>query len=442
MQFNSIQFIFAFLPLFLVAYYILPVHLRNAMMVLGSLIFYALAGNNLWWVALLAICMVLTYFAGLSLEKPGRKDHLILYLALMTAVLVFFKLFDGGRHLPAGMSFYLFQMAAYLIDAYRLKYTPEHNLLNFASQMTQFPKLLSGPLMNPRTLQLQCKYCEPNYASFHDGLQDLIVGLGLKVLLSNRVGSLWAQGGMVGYQNISTPAAWLALNAYSMQLYFDFYGYSLMAIGLGKMLGYDLPRNFNDPYVSKSVSEFYRRWHVTLGLWFREYIYIPLGGSRVSKLRTVLNLSAVWLLTGLWHGVGGNYLLWAGFLCLLIVNEHLWLGKYLKKYPVAGHIYTVLAILLSWIPFAVGDWNQILVFTGRLFGFCGRAANPMDFVVWGRDYVTLLAAGVLLATPLPGKLWQKIRRSTVADVAVFVLFWLVAYYISTAAQDPFLYFQY
>lgn len=443
MQFNSIQFIFGFLPLFLAVYYIFPPKARNVVLILGSLAFYTFSSSGNYRPAvLLVLCTVLTFLAGLTLSRPSRGWLLAVYLLLMAALLTFFKVYAGGKHLPAGMSFYLFQMAAYLIDVYRLKFLPERNLLAFAGQMTMFPKLLSGPLMNPRQLQLQCKYITPSYDEFHEGLQELIVGLGLKVLLGNRLGGLWAQPAIIGYKSISTPAAWLALIGYAMQLYFDFYGYSMMAIGLGRMLGYSLPRNFNDPYAAKSVSEFYRRWHVTLGSWFREYVYFPLGGSRKGKLRTVLNLAVVWLLTGLWHGVGGNYLLWAGFLCLLIINEHLWMGKLLKKTHVIGRLYTAFVILLSWIPFAVGDWNQMLVFCGRLFGFCGEALNPRDFILWGRDYVGILAAGVVFATPLPRKIWEKVRYSTAADIVLFVLFWVVVYYIATAAQDPFLYFQF
>ena len=443
MQFNSIQFIFGFLPLFLAVYYIFPPKARNVVLILGSLAFYTFSSSGNYRPAvLLVLCTVLTFLAGLTLSRPSRGWLLAVYLLLMAALLTFFKVYAGGKHLPAGMSFYLFQMAAYLIDVYRLKFLPERNLLAFAGQMTMFPKLLSGPLMNPRQLQLQCKYITPSYDEFHEGLQELIVGLGLKVLLANRLGGLWAQPAIIGYKSISTPAAWLALIGYAMQLYFDFYGYSMMAIGLGRMLGYSLPRNFNDPYAAKSVSEFYRRWHVTLGSWFREYVYFPLGGSRKGKLRTVLNLAVVWLLTGLWHGVGGNSLLWAGFLCLLIINEHLWMGKLLKKTHVIGRLYTAFVILLSWIPFAVGDWNQMLVFCGRLFGFCGEALNPRDFILWGRDYVGILAAGVVFATPLPRKIWEKVRYSTAADIVLFVLFWVVVYYIATAAQDPFLYFQF
>ena len=443
MQFNSLEFLFGFLPLFLAVYLIVPRRLRNVVLILGSLAFYALASSgHYWWVAVLAGCTMFTYLVGRGLGCPGRKKLLAASLFLLAGILVFFKLYQGGRYLPAGMSFYLFQMAAYLIDTYRLKYTPERSLVSFAAQMTLFPKLLSGPLMNPRQLQLECKYCEPDYKNFHDGLQELILGLSLKVLLANRIGGLWNQAAISGYGNISTPAAWLGLIAYAMQLYFDFYGYSLMAIGLGRMLGYDLPRNFDDPYAARSISEFYRRWHVTLGAWFREYLYFPMGGSRKGMKRTVGNLLVVWLFTGLWHGVGGNYLLWAGFLCLLIINEHLGLGKYLQKTHVLGRVYTIFVILLSWVPFAVGDGVQMRIFLGRLFGLGGQSVNPHDFLFWGRQYLGLLLSGVVLATPFPRKLWRRIRYSTVADLVLFLLFWVVVYYISTAAQDPFLYFQY
>ena len=227
-----------------------------------------------------------------------------------------------------------------------------------------------------------------------------------------------------------------------MQLYLDFYGYSLMAIGIGKMLGYELPANFRDPYASRSVSEFYRRWHITLGAWFREYVYIPLGGNRRGMARTVLHIAIVWLLTGLWHGIGGNYLLWAGFICFWIIQERLWLGKILEKSRIFSHVYLVVVILLSWIPFAVGRWDQMVIFTGRLFGLCGSAMNPVDYVDWLRMYWGLLAASALAMTPVPGRIWKKIRDSVFADVVILVLFWLVVYYIATAAQDPFMYFRY
>lgn len=442
MQFNSIEFIFYFLPLFLAAYYILPQTYADPVILLGSFLFYAFAsGGNYWWIAVFAACTLFSYFAACSLEKEGRKKLLWLYLSILALVLAFFKLYAGGRYLPAGMSFYLFQMAAYLIDVSRRNLEHQRNFVAFSSRMAMFPKLLSGPLMAPKDIHGQ-EAGKVNQQKIHDGLQLLILGLGLKVILANRLGGLWAQPATVGYENISTAAAWMALTAYTMQLYFDFFGYSLMAMGLGKMIGFELPRNFDNPYASKTVSEFYRRWHISLGAWFRDYVYIPLGGSRTGTWRTILNLAIVWLFTGLWHGVGGNYLLWAGFLCLLIVNERLWLGKYLKNSKVLCHVYLVTAILLSWVPFAVGDWSQMVTFVLRLFGAGGTAINSRDFMLWGQDYFLLLGLGAVLATPFPERIWNKIRHTVVADVFLVALFWVVIYFISTAAQDPFLYFQY
>jgi alginate O-acetyltransferase complex protein AlgI len=278
--------------------------------------------------------------------------------------------------------------------------------------------------------------------NFHTGLQELILGLALKVLLANRIGSLWAQAAVVGYESISTPFAWMALVAFAMQLYFDFWGYSLMAVGLGHMLGFRLPENFRDPYASKSVGEFWRRWHASLGAWFRVNIYFPMGGSRKGNVRTVFNLLVVWLFTGVWHGIGGNYLVWALFLVILIINERFWLGKLLKKSNVWCHIYTVLAILLSWVPFAIGDWNDMLMFCGRLFAVAGETLNPSDFIIWGKEYVALLIGGVICATPLPRYLWNKVKVHPITDIFLFALFWIAVYFVITSAQDPFMYFQY
>lgn len=455
MQFNSIEFLFYFLPVFLIVYTLFPERIRPTVLILGSLAYYAFASNgNYWWVAILLIITVLTYLAGLSLIKPRCRFLLFFYLACLAGILVFFKLYQGGRLLPAGMSFYLFQIAAYLIDiyvpcyspryiaAYERRCMPEKNFIAFAGQIIMFPKLLSGPIMNPAQLQNGSKNAKVSSENIRDGLQTLILGLGFKVLLANRLGGLWAEAGITGYEYISVPLAWLALIAYAMQLYFDFYGYSLMAIGLGRMLGYELPRNFDSPYASKTVSEFYRRWHITLGQWFREYLYIPLGGNRKGQFLTILNLAVVWLFTGLWHGTGGNYLLWAGFLFILIVNERLWLGKLLNRSRVICHVYVVFVIILSWIPFAVGDWNEMLSLLGRLFGITGMTVNSRDFIFSGADYVFLLGAGIVFATPLPRKIWEKMKHTFTADVLILVLFWIVVYFISTAAQDPFMYFQY
>lgn len=443
MQFNSISFLFCFLPLMLAAYYIFPHAGRNVVLILGSLVFYAFAGSNtaftLGTLFVLALC---TFFVSPALTKPRRGWLLGLVLGVYTVVLAFFKCYEGGKYLPAGMSFYLFQLAAYLIAVFTGRIAPDTNVLQFGTQVTMFPKLLSGPLMDPADLQSQVRMPEYSLESFHRGLQLLILGLGMKVIVANRVGGLFGQAGALGYDSISTPLAWLALIAYSMQLFLDFWGYSLMAMGLGKMLGFHLPENFLDPYASKSVSEFYRRWHATLGAWFRENVYFPMGGSRKGTFRTVLNLLVVWLLTGLWHGIGGNYLIWAGILVFFIILERLFLRKLLDRSHVLCHVYTVFVIVVSWLPFAVGDWGQMCTYFGRLFGMGGQVLNPQDYLIWGREYLWLLVAGAVLATPLPRMLWSKIKDSWVTDIVLLVLFWITVYFIATSAQDPFMYFQY
>ena len=442
MQFNSIEFLFWFLPGFLVLYYCVRPELSNLVLVLGSLVFYTLAGNSYWWTGVLLILTVLVFLWGRTLTGENRKGKLTVYLIVLGLILVCFKLIAGGRYLPAGMSFYLFQMAAYLIDVFRGRITPENKILVFAAQMVMFPKLLSGPLMSARDLKILSRTRKAIPSNFREGLQLLILGLALKVIFANRLGGIWSVVQSMNYTGITAPLAWMGLISYTLKLYLDFYGYSLMAMGIGLLLGYRLPKNFDNPYAAKTVSEFYRRWHMSLGAWFREYLYIPLGGNRGGTLRTVINLAVVWLFTGLWHGTGGNYILWAGFLFLLIVNERLWLGRILNRSRVLCHVYLVFVILRSWVPFFIGGVPNMMRVLSALFGMGGPVVNPADYRIWGQSYLGLMLGGILLSTPLPGRLWRKIRSSTLADVALVVLFWVVVYYISTAAQDPFMYFQY
>lgn len=443
MQFNSIEFLFLFLPVFLAGYYLFKGVWRTGFLVLGSLVFYGLScGGRYWWLGLLAAVTLWSYGSGILLEKKRNPWIFAGCIGVLAAALVFLKLYRGGIYLPAGASFFLFQAGAYIISLYRHNLPAEKNLLHHCAHIMMFPKLLSGPLMEPRDLQNQSRNVRLSREKLHDGLQLLILGLGMKVLLANRLGGLWVQPGVLGYETISTAAAWLAILGYTMQLYFDFYGYSLMAMGIGKLLGYELPENFRDPYISKTVSEFYRRWHVTLGAWFRENLYIPLGGSRKGDLRTILNLAVVWAFTGLWHGTGGNYLLWAGFLFLMILLERLFLGKWLNRSKVLCHVYLVFVIVLSWIPFAMGNWDEMTVFCSRLFGIGGNLYSPFDFGEWITMYAGLLVAGVALMTPVPRKWLGRLRNTVLGDILLVVLFWAVVYYISTAAQDPFMYFQF
>lgn len=439
MQFQSVEFLFFFLPLFLIGYYMFPCTWRGGILLLGSLLFYGSACGGAWWqVAVAAGLTLFTYAAGRLLLRRPSGWLLGGSLLVLEGTLVFFKIWRGGTMLPGGMSFYIFYMAAYLAEIRKGTIVRTDGLVDFSAKTLMFPKLLSGPVVQPGALTRQ----DPGHGSFRDGLQKLILGLAMKVLVADRLAGLWSQAAVIGYESISVPFAWMSLIAYALRLYLDFWGYSLMAMGLGEMLGFHLPANFDHPYSAKTVSEFYRRWHMTLGRWFRDYIYIPLGGSRKGTVRTILNLLAVWLLTGLWHGAGGNFLLWAGILVFFIINEKLWLGGPMKKSKILGHVYTICVILVSWLPFAIGDWQELVMYAGRLFGLLGSTLNGRDFLPWGREYAPFLAAGVLLATPWPEKLWKKIRGSVLADAALLVLFWAVVYCVATAEQSPFLYFQY
>lgn len=443
MQFNSIEFIFYFLPAFLAIYYIVPVSWRNAVLTVGSLMFLAFnCSGSYWWLAFLAGMTVVTWAVGKLVCGGRRKWLLVLGLILLGGVLVFFRTSKGSLILPLGLSFYSLQMAAYMIDCYRGKLEQPGDLLQYATQIMMFPKLISGPLMNPSEIRRQVWGRGYLPEHFHRGLQELILGLGLKVLLADRLGGLWSQAAVFGYESISTPFAWMALIAFALQLYYDFWGYSLMAMGLGRMLGFDLPRNFHTPYASKTVSEFYRRWHMSLGGWFKDYVYFPMGGSRCGKWRVILNLAVVWLLTGLWHGFGVNYLLWAGILFFCIANEKLWLGKLMNRSHVVCHVYVIFAILMSWLPFAAGDPAQTAAYLGRLFAFAGETLNPRDYLIWGRRYIWLLLGGLTMATPLPMYLWERIKDKWWVDAVLFAVFWIVIYFVSTSAQDPFVYFQY
>lgn len=442
MQFNSIPFIFYFLPLFLAVYHIVPSKARAAVLSAGSVVFYGLVtGWDVLSLAVLAAAVVLAYVGGLAVERWNSGLILGVTVMYLAGVLVFFKLWLGGILLPVGMSFYVFQLISYVADVRMKKLTAERNFISFCAWTVMFPKLLSGPVTPNAELRKSTLRPRRKPVTVHMGLQEFILGLSLKVLLANRLGGVWGQGEILGFETVSTPYAWLALITFCMRLYFDFYGYSLMAVGLGHMLGYNLPMNFLEPYSSRTVSDFFRRWHATLGRWFRDYIYIPLGGNRRGLARTLLNLAVVWALTGFWHGVDGGYMLWAGILFLLIANEKLWMGRHLDKSRVLSHIYVVIAIILSWVPFAAESIPAAITVYGRLFAV-GGVGDLSDFISWAPRYAVLLVAGLIFATPIPRKLWSRIYRKWYADALVFVLFWVCVFFIATSAQDTFIYFSY
>ena len=443
MQFGSTVFLFCFLPLFLGIYYLCPEKARSALLFPAGIVFYQLGFSSSFWQTGLLMGLILwTYIRGIRLSHRPDRAALTWDLLLLAGILAFFKLYNGGRHLAPGMSFFLFQMAAHLVEVYRGVIPGEQGLVYYGGQILLFPKLLSGPLCDPAELVRQFRDRRHLPEEFRRGLQLLILGLAMKTILADRLGGLWSQAGVIGYESISPIFAWLALICFSLRLYLDFFAYSTMARGLGMMMGFHLPRNFTDPYCAKTVSEFYRRWHASLGQWFRTYIYIPLGGNRRGTLRTLVNLAVVWLLTGLWHSIGWGNLCWAGIILFFILLERLWLGKYLNASRIVCHIYVPFVILLSWVPFALVHLPETGLFFSRLFGFGPPAINPTDYLFWGKEYLPLILGGIALCTPWPEALWNRLRDHRFTDAGLFFLFWIAVYFLCTGSQDPFLYFQF
>lgn len=353
--------------------------------------------------------------------------------------------FTANIILPIGISFYTFQGISYLIDVYRGDIEAEESLLCYCVYISMFEQLIAGPIVTYGQVQYDLHKRNIWFEDALKGLGIFIFGLGLKVLLANPLGKLWAQALAIGFESVSTPLAWMSIAAYSFQLYFDFFGYSLMAIGMGKMLGFELPINFNHPYTSLTMTEFWRRWHITLGSWFREYVYIPLGGSRRSVPRVILNLLIVWLLTGIWHGAGYNFILWGFMLFCILVIEKFFTGKYLNAHPLIGHIYMILLIPLSWALFAVTDFSQLGILFTRLFPFFGQGAWSVfryDYLKYLGQYYPFLIIAVLFSTKLPYKLLKRINSKII--IAVFLIAILLGsiYCMYRGLDDPFLYFRF
>ena len=453
-SFSSMEFLFRFLPIFLVIYFIVPAKYREIVLLMGSLIFYA-AGEPIFILVLIA-ATVINYYLGMQVWKlsegytiqnwQAKKRRRIASWAIGidVAVLAVFKglaVFVDSALLPLGISFYIFKMVSFQADLLRGEVWTRPKFRHVALYFTLFPQVTSGPIM---------RYNEGEFAAekrgslgqFEDGLKYFIIGLGMKVLLADRLAILWNDLQMIGFQSISTPLAWLGAAGYSMQLYFDFWGYSLMASGLLVMLGYRFIENFNHPYASKSIGEFYRRWHVTLGRWFRDYVYIPMGGSRCSKKRIVLNLAVVWLLTGIWHGNGINYIIWGAALGLLIILEKLLYGKYLQKLPVIGNIYVLVLIPITWIVFAITDLKNLGIYLGRLFPFIGGsgvAVNQQDIIRYAGNYGIYFIAGIILCIPAVFRFYEKHKKNPVIQLLLVAVFWLSVYFLSSSAGNPFMY---
>lgn len=443
-------------------YLFIPEKYRNIVLLSGSLLFYA-AGEP-YYVLLLILSILINYGAGkliLDKEKKTAKNVLILSLIYNFGMLFIFKYWDFAAgilnrlsagetipvlslSLPLGISFYTFQIVSYLFDCYRGKWKEKTDFVSFAAYVTMFPQLVAGPIVKYEEVAERMKARKIRAKSVESGLKLFSIGLGLKVLLANQIGTLWNTLMSAGPGNLSAAAAWMGAFAYSFQIYFDFWGYSLMAKGLGKMLGFRIPRNFNDPYTSRSVSEFWRRWHITLGRWFREYLYIPLGGNRKGFFRTVFNLFVVWSLTGLWHGASFNFVLWGLIFFGLIALEKKGFGKWLESKKIAGHLYVILLIPVTWMVFAITDMRQLLHYLQNMIGIhlSDVIVGSEQVVRYLKEYGVLFIFCILFSTSCPMDLYRKYKQKWYVIAIIVIIFCLSVYEIMSGSDNPFLYFRF
>lgn len=472
MVFSSLSFIFAFLPAFLALYYCVPAKSKNTLLFLGSLLFYSF--GEPFYILLIFASTVLNYLFGLGIAryKRGRAERLFLFwIALLYnfGLLLFFKyanffleninlllkvcgihwqFFRLNVSLPLGISFYTFQIVSYIIDVYRDKVKADKSFVSLGAYICMFPQLIAGPIVVYSDISESLKERRISIENIDRGLKTFIIGLGYKVIIANRIGTLWNEVCTIGFESISTPLAWLGAFAYSMQLYFDFWGYSVMAIGLGDMLGFTMPENFRYPYTARSVTEFWRRWHITLGSWFREYVYIPLGGNRKGTLRTIANLFVVWLLVGFWHGAAWNFVLWGLLIFVLLVIEKTVTLRFLNGNNIVAwllsHLYVMLYIPVSWIIFAITDFSELRVYLLKMFPFFGgvQAAPLTDFWRLLEIYAPLLIASVIFSLSSPMKLFEKVRDKALGIILLLVVFWYAVYLLAIGINNPFLYFRF
>ncbi len=490
MVFSGLAFIFHFLPVFLIAYYMVKPKYRNIVLLLGSLTFYALGSPV--YMGLLIVSVAINYFIAIQIQRVYRAaenaaiDSVILMddddeirglseedkkpaaaTIWMIAAIVYdlgilcvFKylgfildtadgIFGTGIKapelaLPLGISFYTFQMVSFIIDIYRKDVQGKVSFLHFAVYSTMFPQIASGPITRFNEISDNIrKPSSVNPRALEQGVMLFSLGLGYKVLLADKIASLWNDIWRVGAYGIDVATAWLGAWGYSMQIYFDFFGYTLMAAGVAWMLGFELPDNFTEPYSSKTMTSFWRNWHITLGRWFRDYLYIPLGGNRVGKIRMIVNLLIVWLCTGIWHGAGWNFIIWGLFLFLILTLEKLTYGRWMEKTKVIGHIYMIILIPISWTIFNITDMTQLSEYFLRMLNLPLEGMAVFGFTKFAElmyTYWWLLPVCILFCTPYPMRFFKKYSRNIFVKLLLFAIFWYSVYQAALGGDNPFIYF--
>lgn len=466
MLFSSITFIFYFLPIILLLYFIVPAKFKNTVLLCGSLFFYAWGEPR--YLFLMISIIILGYVTGLLIEKTtnkATKKALVAFIVCASiGILVYYKYSDFfissvnnltklnipllNVALPIGISFYVFQMLSYCIDIYRGQVKAQRNIIKLATFISMFPQLIAGPIVRYKDIEASLSKRNYSVKNISDGITRFTMGLGKKVLIANVLGQLVAN-----YKACQTPTVlyvWLYAFAASLQIYFDFSGYSDMAIGLGKILGFEFPENFNYPYISRSATEFWRRWHMTLGSWFRDYLYIPIGGNRVSKPRYYFNIFIVWMTTGLWHGASWNFILWGLYFAIFLIIEKSFLLKFLEKYKILSHIYLIVIVIVSFLIFDSSDFNTIIINLKYMLGIGDISLYSNESIFMLIDYAGILFISILAAIGIPKAIIMKLKNNAKSSKVISVLevlFVTLVLVISTAflvngSFNPFLYFRF
>ena len=467
MLFSSQVFLYFFLPITLIVYYLSPKRFRNFILLIASLIFYAW-GEPIY-ILIMLFSTVFDYINGLLIDKFQKKNQhkyakivLIVSVVGNLAILGFFKysdflisninsLFNSNISLlaialPIGVSFYTFQTMSYTIDVYKQNVKAQKNFISFATYVTLFPQLIAGPIVKYRDVSESLENRKENITDFSEGIKRFIIGLFKKVMIANNAGFIWESIHSLPYSEISLSLAWIGAICYSLQIYYDFSGYSDMAIGLGKMFGFHFLENFNYPYIAKSITDFWRRWHISLSSWFKEYVYIPLGGSRKTIARTVINLLIVWFLTGLWHGASWNFVVWGLYFGVLLIIEKFVLKKVLDKMPsFIGHLYTLFFVIISWVIFACPTLEDGLNYISIMFNFNNEIISTESIYLISTHFVLFIIA-IIGCTPIFKKIKEKLKNNKIfmiiEIIICLVLFFISLSFLVGSTYNPFLYFRF
>ena len=448
MLFSSIPFLYYFLPCVLILYHIVPKRFKNGALLLVSLVFYAWGEPK--YVFLMMGIILINYVAGILIGRYGQsragKTFFVSTLVLCIGILVFYKFSDVAW--PIGISFYTFQLISYLVDVYRGTAAPQKNLVNLGAYVTMFPQLIAGPIVRYVDIEKQLRERVHNYEKILSGIERFLIGLAKKILISNALGELCEI--FKASDEKAVLFFWVYAISYTLQIYFDFSGYSDMAIGLGKIFGFDFLENFDYPYISKSITEFWRRWHMSLGSWFRDYVYIPLGGNRVPKARWYFNIFVVWSLTGLWHGAAFNFVFWGLMFGVILVIEKHWLLKKLEKGHFWNYIYVMLIVIISFVIFNAADMTEALQYIGGMFGLGGVPFLSTECVYYLRSYGVLITVSIIGSTPVIKNAVTQLTTTTLGKkiwpfarpVVLVALLAVCTAYLIDSSFNPFLYFRF